>query len=267
MLKIIKWIFEAVLGLALTLAVIIGLYVFWFSGSSHVPENVVTKTEYQAVGGPVLVFGGNRATGLEIVRGLVARGERVTVAVRASSDTQALDELGVRTVIADALNADEVMAAFESDEYAAVISTLGTTRGDQAKRPDYIGNRNVIDAAVATGAQRFVFITVIGAGDSRDTAPLPARNFLQEVIQLKTQAEDHLIASGLAYTIIRPGGLTDRKATGTAVLAEDPQAFSYIARADLATLAIEALGNPETAGKIFAAYDPSRPTLWYTFSD
>jgi nucleoside-diphosphate-sugar epimerase len=267
MLKLIKWIFKGLLALVLTLAVIIGAYVFWLSGSSHEPENLLAKSEYQSPGGPILIFGGNRATGLEIVRGLVARGESVTVAVRATSDTQALDELGVKTVIADALNADEVKAALASDRYAAVISTLGTTRGDQAKRPDYIGNRHVIDAAVEAGTQRFVFITVIGAGDSKDTAPWPARNFLREVIALKTQAEEHLQASGLDYTIIRPGGLTDRSPTGTAMLAEDPQAFSYIARQDLAALTIEALGNPQAIGKIFAAYDPSRPTLWYTFSD
>lgn len=267
MLKAIKWIFTGLLALVAGVAILLASYIFWLSGSSHEPENLLAKTTYQPAGGPILIFGGNRATGLEIVRGLVARGESVTVAVRASSDTRQLDELGVRTVIADALNPDEVVAAFASADYAAVISTLGTTRGDQAMRPDYVGNRHVIDAAVASGTRRFIFITVIGAGDSSETAPWPARNFLREVIQLKTQAEDHLQASGLAYTIIRPGGLTDRKATGTAMLAQDPQAFSYISRLDLAALAIEALGDPSSSGKIFAAYDPSRPTLWYTFSD
>jgi uncharacterized protein YbjT (DUF2867 family) len=267
MIKIIKWILKGVLAVVVTLAVLIASYVFWFSGSSHEPQNLLTRSVYQSPGGEILVFGGNRATGLAIVQQLVARGEQVTVAVRATSDTQALEALGVATVVADALNASEVNAAFEAREFSTVISTLGTTRGDQAKRPDYVGNRNVIDAAVAAGAQRFIFITVVGAGDSQDAAPLPARNFLREVMALKTQAEDHLRASGLDYTIIRPGGLTDRRASGTAVLAEDPQAFSYIAREDLATLAVEAIGNPATIGKIYAAYDPSRRTMWGMYSD
>lgn len=266
MLKIIDWILKGLLGALAALALLIATYVFWLSGSSHVPENLLAQSEYQAVNGPILVFGGNRATGLEIVRYLSRRGEQVTVAVRASSDTRALAELGVRTVIADALDADQVAAAFAEENYVAVVSTLGTTRGDQARRPDYLGNRNVIDAASAAGVSRFVFVSVIGAGDSRDSAPLPARRFLKEVLELKTLAEQHLRASGLAYTIIRPGGLTDRSATGTAGLAEDPQAFSYISREDLAGLAVEALGNPQTIGKTYAAYDRSRRTMWEMYT-
>lgn len=256
--RLLKWAGYAVLALVL----LVVAYVFWLSGSSHEPNNVRAATAYVSPGGPILVFGGNRATGLDIVRKLRERGESVTVAVRASSDTRELQALGVATVIADALDAEQVRAAFAATPYAAVISTLGTSRGEQAKRPDYVGNRNVIDAAREAGVKRFVFITVIGAGDSAGTEPLPARRFLAEVIRLKTQAEDHLKASGLGYTIIRPGGLGDVDPTGTAVLAEDPQAFSYIARSDLAELAVQALGDPATIGKTYSAYDPSRKVLW-----
>ena len=116
-------------------------------------------------------------------------------------------------------------------------------------------------------ARRFVLITVIGAGDSRTTAPAPSRRFLKTVMDLKGQAEDHLRASGLDHTIIRPGGLGDVKATGTAVLADDPRAFSYISRTDLADLAVQALGDPTTIGKTYNAYDPSRRTMWKMFND
>ena len=102
----------AVLGsLLLALVLLVAAYVFWFSASSHEPVNIRPATAYVPVGGPVLVFGGNRDTGLEIVRGLRARGEQVTVAVRASSDTRALRALGVATVVADALDPAQVQAA------------------------------------------------------------------------------------------------------------------------------------------------------------
>jgi uncharacterized protein YbjT (DUF2867 family) len=45
------------------------------------------------------------------------------------------------------------------------------------------------------------------------------------------------------------------------VLAEDPAAFSFIGRADLADLAVQALGDPSTIGKTYSAYDPSRKTM------
>lgn len=263
MMRLLLWL--GYLLAALVLLVV--AYVFVFSGSFHTPVNVLTPAPYRSPGGPIIVFGGTRATGLEIVRELRARGEDVVVAVRPTSDTTELQKLGARTVIANALNADEVTAAMTSDAFAAVISTLGTTRGDQANRPDYVGNRNVFDAAKAAGVRRVVFITVIGAGDSRDAAPWPARRALAEVIALKTQAEDHLKASGLDYTIIRPGGLSDRGATGRAFLAEDPKAFSYISRKDLAQLSVAALGDPATIGKTYSAYDPQRRTLWKMFND
>jgi uncharacterized protein YbjT (DUF2867 family) len=260
MLRIIGYILLALVAL-------VASYVFWLSGSSHVPVNVLKPAAYTSPGGPIIVFGGTRATGLEIVRLLRERGEDVTVAVRESSDTSALTALGVKTVTANVLNAAEVNAALASAPFKAVISTIGTSRGDQANRPDYVGNRNIIDAAKAAGARRFVFITVIGAGESAETAPLPARRALAEVIQLKTQAEDHLKASGLDWTIIRPGGLSDRGSTGQAFLAEDPKAFSYISRIDLARISVDALGDPATVGRTYSAYDPARKTLWKMFND
>lgn len=253
--------------LLLALVASIAAYVFWLSGSSHQPVNVHALQEYRSPGGPILVFGGNRATGLEIVKELRARGEAVTVAVRPTSDVSALQSLGVETVIANALEPESVDAAFAQTRYAAVISTLGTARGESHQRPDFVGNRNVADAAVRAGVQRMILITVIGAGDSADSAPLPARNFLAEVIELKTRAEEYLRASGLDYTIIRPGGLGDLQATGTAMLVEDPKAFSYISRIDLARITVDALGDSTTTGKTLAAYDPSRKTMWKMLRD
>lgn len=267
MLRIIGILLK-LLGIAtLAIAALLAAYVFWLSGSSHEPVNVRAASAYTPAGGPVLVFGGNRATGLEVVKSLKARGEPVTVAVRPSSDTAALRELGVATVVADAMDAEQVRAAVAAGGYAAVVSTLGGGRGDKARRPDFEGNRNAIDAARAAGVKRFVLVSVVGTGDSWETAPAPSRRFLKTVIALKGQAEDHLRSSGLAYTIIRPGGLGDVKTTGTAVLADDPKAFSYISRGDLAELVVQALGDPAAVGKTYNAFDPSRRTLWKMFND
>ena len=247
--------------LVLTLVALVVLYVFVLSGSSHKPLNVLQPAAYTAPGGPILVFGGTGATGLEIVRLLRERGEDVTVAVRGTSKTEQLKALGAKTVVADVMEADQVIAAAASAPFKVVISTVGTSRGDNARRPDLIGNRNIIDAAKAAGIQRFLFVTVVGTGNSLAAAPAPARRFLAEVIVLKGQAEDHLRASGLQFTIVRPGGLSNAAATGTAVLADDPLAFSYIARRDLAAITVAALGDPATIGKTYNAYDPSRKTL------
>jgi len=262
-LALLKWIG----GLVALAVVSIVAYVFWLSGSAHQPTGVHRFSDYQASDGPILVFGGNRGTGLGIVRELRARGEAVTVAVRSTSNVSDLEALGVDVVIADALQSETVDFAVRSKPFVAVISTLGTSRGEQAQRSDFIGNRNVIDAAKAAGIRRMLLVTVIGAGDSIDAAPLPSRRFLAEVIELKTRAEDHLRASGLDYTIIRPGGLTDGVPSDKAYLAEDAATFSFIARADLAKLVVNALGDPATVGKTYSAYDPTRKTMATMFQD
>ena len=98
MLRILGIVLKTVGYAVLTLAALLAAYVFWLSGSSHEPVNVRAASTYASPGGPILVFGGNRATGLEIVKRLKARGEQVTVAVRPTSDTAALRGLGVAIV-------------------------------------------------------------------------------------------------------------------------------------------------------------------------
>ncbi|MBM3512939.1 MAG: SDR family oxidoreductase, partial [Alphaproteobacteria bacterium] len=162
----------------------------------------------------VIVFGGTRETGLETVKALVAKGEAVTVMVRPVSNTEALKALGpkVTLVVGDALNADEVKKAFASGKFRAAVSSLGGARGE--KRPDWEGNRNVTEAAKAAGIKRLVQVSAIGVGDSVVAVSEETIKFLGPVYAEKIKAEDHLKASGLEYTIIRPGGLTDGPPTG-----------------------------------------------------
>jgi len=153
----------------------------------------------------VLLFGGTRNTGLEVAKLLVARGDRVTAFVRPSSDRSGLEPLGVEFAVGDALDSDSVRAAFGVGEYTAAITTVSCFRCDPP--PDYLGNANIFDAAAEAGVARMLLVTTIGAGDSYEAAPWPARIFLRDMLPLKTQAEEHLVASGLDYTIIRPGAL------------------------------------------------------------
>jgi uncharacterized protein YbjT (DUF2867 family) len=281
LLKALPWLLGGLLVVAVG-------YVMMMSGMFHRPASLHDFRTWQPPPGAVLVVGATQGTGLEVVKELKARGQPVVATVRASSNTAALDALGVDKVVMDTLDADQVRAGIQPGRYAAVISTVGTAARDlperrnflqsllkgqvemdRNKRPDYVGNRNVMDAAKAAGIRRFVFVTVIGAGDSAPAVPLPARPGHDEVTPLKTQAEDHLKASSLDYTIIRPGGLGPRllAVTGTARLTEDAAAFSYMGRTDLATLVVDALGDPTTIGRTYTAWDPSRLQLWNLFID
>jgi uncharacterized protein YbjT (DUF2867 family) len=211
---------------------------------------------------PVLVFGASGELGLEIVAALRERGQAVTAAVRPTSDRSRLEPLGVSFVVADALEAKAVQAAVSGGDHRAIISTVGGTR--QGPPPDFEGNRNIVDATKAAGTRRLILVTTIGAGDSYAAAHILARIALRNVLPLKTQAEDHLRASGLDWTIIRPGGLIPpgRAPTGHGYLSEDRTAFGFIHRADLAQLVVTVLEDVRTIGRTFAAADPTLERPW-----
>jgi uncharacterized protein YbjT (DUF2867 family) len=215
--------------------------------------------------GSVLVIGGTRATGLEVVRLLRARGEEVVVLVRTSSDASAAEALGARIVRGDAMNPPDLTAALTAvpaaGGFRAIVSTLGATSVD-GPRPDFEGNRNAVDAARVAGVKRFVLVTMIGAGESFNATPAIARYFLRKVTPEKTKAEDYLKTSGLDYTIIRPGGLLNKEAQGKAYLTDDTRAMSWIRRADLAALVVQALDDPRSIGKVYHAFDPDRTRFW-----
>lgn len=129
----------------------------------------------------------------------------------------------------------------------AVISALGATSFKGANGPqfvDYEGVRNVVDAAVDAGVAHLVLISASGV-----TNPDHPLNKLGDVMVWKLKGEDHLRASGLNYTIIRPGGLLDMAAgTHRLVLRQGDDLpytskLSVTSRADVAVLSIAALDD------------------------
>jgi uncharacterized protein YbjT (DUF2867 family) len=254
-MKLLLKILGGIVGAIVLLLVAVVIFAF-VTLRSNVPEDQFVLEPPASVGGlHVLVFGASGSLGVEISQVLTARGDKVTAFVRETSDRSQLETMGVAFVVGDALDAESVLTSFQQSEYDAVITTIG---GFGEVMPDYIGNANVFDAAVAEGVNRVIMISTVGAGDSYDYAPLLSQLALAKVLPLKTQAEDHLRASGLAYTIIRPGGLPPGEPTGSGLLSEDKTALGWINRKDLAPLVVGALDDDRTIGKTFTALDPTR---------
>jgi uncharacterized protein YbjT (DUF2867 family) len=118
-----------------------------------------------------------------------------------------------------------------------------------------VGSINAIDGAKAAGAQRFILVSSIGVGASAAAVPKAALDALAHVLVEKTKAENHLLESGLAYTIVRPGGLLDKPANGKGLLTEDATASGIIRRAEVARLMVEALNDEATFNKVYSAVE------------
>ena len=205
----------------------------------------------------IFLAGASRGVGREIAKKLVVEKHEVIALLRSDHAESDLIAMGITVVKGDALQ-DAVMKQIMGDfPIEAVISTIGGLPEDGSTRADYQGNKNLVDAATATGAKRFILISSIGSGDSAQALPDNVLETLGPVLKEKAQAEEHLAASGLNYTVIRPGGLVSESATGKEVLTEDASVAGSIPRAGVANLTVKCLSSEKAKNKIFSAIDLS----------
>ena len=200
----------------------------------------------------VFLAGASRGVGLEIAKRLVGRSIPPIVLLRQPQPE--LEALGVQVRQGDAMNPDQVADAMVGSSIETVISTIGGISAEGV-RSDFVGNRNLIDAALNVGAKHFILVTSIGTGDSAIALPDSALQALGAVLKEKNLAEEHLRNSGLTYTIVRPGGLKSEPATGNGVLTADPSIGGIIHRADVAELISQCLNNPKSYNQTLGAVD------------
>jgi len=208
-----------------------------------------------AASADVLVLGGTRNTGYEVVRLLKEQGETVVSLARETSDTSKLEKLGVLTVTGDLLDAERMREIFAKHKFDTVISTFGSSFKTKVK-PDFIGNKNAIDGAAAGGVTQYVLITMVGIGDTHAALDPKFQKIFTEQIDMKGRAEEYLKASGLDYTIYRAGGLYTGHATSTGIITQDPKTMGVIARRELARIIVAGLDEKSRSKQTYTAIDP-----------
>jgi uncharacterized protein YbjT (DUF2867 family) len=203
----------------------------------------------------IFLAGASRGVGREIAQILVQKQQKIKALLRPQTDATELEAMGINVVTGDALDIEAVERAMMGEgKIAAVISTVGGLPKD-GERADYLGNKNLIDGAVKAGVRKFILVSSIGSGQSAIALPPQAMATLAPVLAEKEKAEEHLIASGLTYVIVRPGGLKSEPATGDGVLTESYQVAGTIHRADVAQLVVGCLFSEVADNKILSAVD------------
>ncbi len=131
----------------------------------------------------------------------------------------------------------------------AVVFAAGAGPGSGADRKrtvDYGGAVKLIEAARAEGVRRYLMISAMGAAD-----PGSASEQMRPYIEAKAEADRELAESGLDFTIVRPGSLTDEPGTGQAEVAEELGRRGEIPRDDVAGVLLASLTADTTIGKTF----------------
>ncbi len=145
------------------------------------------------------------------------------------------------------------------DGVSAVVSSIGAGRSDPSNGPefvDYGGVKNFVEAATDSGVQQFVLVSSMGA-TQEDHA---LNKMFSNILIWKFKGEEVLRNSGIDYTVVRPGGLTDEAGGETSLLFQQGDTGQgRIPRADVARVIVEALGKPEARGKTFEVISGDGP--------
>jgi uncharacterized protein YbjT (DUF2867 family) len=205
--------------------------------------------------GPVAVAGADGRTGRLVVRELLAAGFPVRALVRDPPGSGFAD--GVDVVQADARDPATLAPALAGA--TALIIAIGAIPGDAASRPEQVDYRGVQNLASAAAAAKLGHVVLVSsAGVTRDDHPLNRR--FDDVLQWKARGEAALRVSGVPWTIVRPGGLTDVDAGAGGIRLEQGDAGTgFIPRADVARIAVAALSEPAARGRTFEAYAAGGP--------
>ncbi|WP_062464941.1 SDR family oxidoreductase [Demequina soli] len=196
----------------------------------------------------VAVVGGAGRVARRLIPLLLHRGHEVVALARREEQLLALRDLGAIARHLDIENADEPdFAAVLGGCDAVVFAAGGGPDGNAARKRsvDLEGSLKSIAAAKRRGIKRFVQVSAMGV----DAEPDPDRGDVWTAyVYAKREADIELRRSGLAWTILRPGLLTDGPGTGCITIAEKVQPYS-IPRIDVAQTIASCISRPRTAGR------------------
>ncbi len=201
----------------------------------------------------VLVAGATGRTGKQAVLQLAARGYKVRALVRDEGKaTKAEFPAGVAVVKGDVRDIESLKAGMKGVKF--VISAIGAGGGPNpapGNGAEDIDNQGVANLAQAASAARVRHLVLVSSAGTTQYADYPVP-FMRPILAAKFKGEAALRASGVPYTIVRPGGLVDDAGGKAAVdFLQGDKANGRIARADVATVCIAALGRKSALGKTF----------------
>ena len=206
----------------------------------------------------VLIAGAHGKTARRLRRMLLEDGHEVKGLVRKEEQTGDIEADGAEPVLVD-LETEEVEGgigeAVGGCDAIVFAAGAGPGSGDERKQTmDYGGAAKLVEAAEGRGVSRYLMLSAMGASD-----PDGGAEGMRPYLRAKARADERLEESGLDYTIIRPGSLTDDDGTGNIEAAERHGRRGEIPREDVARTFADALEDENTYRKTFEILSGDTP--------
>jgi uncharacterized protein YbjT (DUF2867 family) len=198
----------------------------------------------------VVVAGGHGQIGLRLLALLADGGHRARGLIRNPDHAAELSALGAEPVECDMEQLDDLSECCAGAEAVVFAAGAGPGSGPQRKQTvDYGAAVKLMEA----GVRRYVMVSAISAG-----RPDEWSDAMRPYYEAKAGADERLMESGLDYTIVRPGGLTDDPGTGRVRVGTDLERGS-IPRDDVAAVLLAVLETPGSVGKTFELVSGDTP--------
>jgi nucleoside-diphosphate-sugar epimerase len=198
----------------------------------------------------VAVAGAHGKVARRLARLLVARGDHVRGLIRNPDHAADLEADGTHPVVCDleAAGVDELAAAIETADAAVFAAGAGPGSGAERKWTiDRDGAIKLLEAARSAGVERYVIVSSVGAED-----PPQDDEVFSVYLRAKAEADEAVMASDRAWTVVRPGYLTD--APGEDRVRIDTEPFrEQITRDDVAAVLAAVLHEPRAARHVLYA--------------
>ncbi|MEU3048546.1 SDR family oxidoreductase [Streptomyces sp. NPDC006984] len=194
----------------------------------------------------IVIAGGHGQIALRLERLLSSAGHRVAGVIRNPSHEADLREAGAEPVLLDLESAslEEVAGVLEGAD--AAVFAAGAGPGSGTARKDTVDRGGAVlfaDAAERAGVRRYIAVSSMGAD-----AGHPGDEVFDVYLRAKGAADDHVRGkSGLRWTVLRPGQLTDELGTGLVRLAAST-GRGPVSRDDVAAVLAELAESDATAG-------------------
>ena len=197
----------------------------------------------------VAVLGASGRTGVHVLEELKARGGNVRALSRNIERAKEKVSGDFEWAYADVTKPRTLTLALEGVDI--LISTIGSTGGDNSELIDYQGSINFVDAAKESGVKHIIYMSSIGAGGAENFSTAIINLVTDKAMKWKSLGEDYIRNSGIDFTIIRPGGLRGDPGTLGIRFEQGDKIIGWIPRGDVASVLVESMFNSDALNKTF----------------